>query len=172
MKSTAVFEITNGVLMKYIGPGGYVAIPEGIRGIGDGAFWECTGLTGVRIPESVTDIGRDAFYLGGPLSDLPEEDWHGAARGFLFARERGIRETGRWKEEYLDYFRDHADAFAEDAKEDRSVLLFLTGEGLLDREGTDRLLRHFLAAGDVEAKAVLLQYRQRFGEDGLGDIFL
>ena len=34
----------------------------GIRGIGNGAFRYCSGLTSVTIPASVTSIGDDAFY--------------------------------------------------------------------------------------------------------------
>ena len=30
--------------------------------IGDGAFWECTGLTEINIPASVTSIGRFTFF--------------------------------------------------------------------------------------------------------------
>ena len=38
-----------------------VTIPEGVTSIGDSAF-DCAGLTSVTIPEGVTSIGYDAFY--------------------------------------------------------------------------------------------------------------
>lgn len=44
------FVIENGVLTKYIGPGGDVAIPEGVTEIGKSAFYDCAGLTSVTIP--------------------------------------------------------------------------------------------------------------------------
>jgi hypothetical protein len=39
-----------------------IVIKDGTLGITDGAFEDCTGLTSVTIPDSVTSIGRDAFY--------------------------------------------------------------------------------------------------------------
>ena len=38
----------------------YAVIPEGVTETGDYAFLECSGITSITIPESVTRIG-DAF---------------------------------------------------------------------------------------------------------------
>lgn len=38
-----------------------VELPENITSIPDGAFHECTSLTALEIPETVTEIGRSAF---------------------------------------------------------------------------------------------------------------
>src|SRR5208282_2345888 len=51
----------------YTGSGGDVTIPDTINGlpvtsIGRAAFWFCTSLTDVTIPNSVTSIGDYAFY--------------------------------------------------------------------------------------------------------------
>lgn len=56
------FEIEDGVLKKYLGPGGHVAIPDGVTEIGRLAFREHTGVTGITIPDSVKRIRADAFY--------------------------------------------------------------------------------------------------------------
>ncbi len=40
-----------------------LAIPNGVTTIGKCAFYRCTGLTSVTIPDSVTSIGKKAFYL-------------------------------------------------------------------------------------------------------------
>lgn len=56
------FVIENGVLTKYNGPGGNVAIPDGVTGIWANVFQNCTALTGVIIPDSVTKIGVAAFW--------------------------------------------------------------------------------------------------------------
>ena len=55
------FVIENGVLKKYQGQGGDVAIPEGVTSIGREAFYYCQSLTSVVIPEGVTYIGDSAF---------------------------------------------------------------------------------------------------------------
>ncbi len=55
------FIIENGVLTKYTGNGGDVVIPDGVTSIGQDAFRDCTGLTGITIPDSVTSIGDSAF---------------------------------------------------------------------------------------------------------------
>jgi hypothetical protein len=39
-----------------------VYIPDGVKSIGSRAFANCTGLTQIRIPASVTVIAEDAFY--------------------------------------------------------------------------------------------------------------
>ena len=55
------FQITDGVLTKYTGPGGDVTIPDGVTEIGSNAFENCKALTGIVIPDSVTKIGMNAF---------------------------------------------------------------------------------------------------------------
>lgn len=55
------FEIEDGILKKYTGGGGEVIIPDEVTSIGEEAFKDCTGLTGVTIPDSVTSIGMSAF---------------------------------------------------------------------------------------------------------------
>ena len=57
----ADFEIEDGVLYKYHGTGGDIAIPKSVMVICDRAFEDCVGLTSVTIPPSVKLIGKDAF---------------------------------------------------------------------------------------------------------------
>lgn len=64
------FTIENGVLTKYNGSGGDVAIPEGVTGIGDWAFSACSSLTDIEIPNSVTSIGDWAFSACSSLTDI------------------------------------------------------------------------------------------------------
>ena len=62
MSNPGDFTIENGVLKKYVGPGGDVVIPEGVTSIGQGAFRECANVTGIQIPDTVDSIKRYAFW--------------------------------------------------------------------------------------------------------------
>lgn len=55
------FQIENGKLVKYTGPGGSVTIPDGVTEIGSSAFRDCKTLTGVNFPEGLIVIGANAF---------------------------------------------------------------------------------------------------------------
>ncbi len=55
------FAIDDGVLIKYIGTGSEVTIPDGVTSIGTGAFEDFTSLKSITIPDSVTYIGNKAF---------------------------------------------------------------------------------------------------------------
>ena len=61
MSNASDFIIENGVLTKYVGPGGDVIIPEDVTEIGGSAFWHCGDLSDITIPNSVTKIGNCAF---------------------------------------------------------------------------------------------------------------
>jgi hypothetical protein len=61
MSNASDFIIENGVLTKYVGPGGDVVIPEGVTKIDGSAFWSMGNLTGIVIPETVVSIGNCAF---------------------------------------------------------------------------------------------------------------
>ena len=48
-----------------------------VTGIGDSAFYNCTGLTSVTIPDSVTSIGQYAFYGCTGLTSVTFENTTG-----------------------------------------------------------------------------------------------
>ena len=56
-----LFEIKDGVLLRYNGKEEHVQIPEGVTQIGEKAFYECSDLASITIPGSVTQIGDYAF---------------------------------------------------------------------------------------------------------------
>jgi len=64
------FVIEDGILTKYNGSGGAVVIPNGVTGIGIGAFRWLTNITSVTIPDSVTSIGEDAFFQCQDLTSV------------------------------------------------------------------------------------------------------
>ena len=49
---------------------GEYIIPNSVTSIGRSAFWGCSSLTSVTIPDSVTSIGRGAFYLCKGLNSV------------------------------------------------------------------------------------------------------
>ena len=55
------FVIENGVLTKYVGAGGDVVIPDGVKSIAEDAFLGCSKLISITIPDSVVSIGCGAF---------------------------------------------------------------------------------------------------------------
>lgn len=64
------FVIENGVLVKYTGNGGDVAVPKGVTEIGSQAFSQVRGksyISSVIIPEGCVKIGDEAFYFAGDL---------------------------------------------------------------------------------------------------------
>ena len=61
MSSTKDFIIENGVLKRYTGPGGEVTVPPGVTRVGERAFADCAGLTGITLPEGVTTLESCAF---------------------------------------------------------------------------------------------------------------
>ena len=61
MSSASDFVIENGVLKKYKGTGGSVAVPDGVIEIGEAAFSDKKLIISISFPESVTMIGKMAF---------------------------------------------------------------------------------------------------------------
>ena len=68
----------NGLPVKKIGFGAFqdctgltsVTIPDSVTAISDAAFWNCTGLTNIVIPDSVTTIGEGTFLDCSGLTNV------------------------------------------------------------------------------------------------------
>ena len=61
-KIASEFEIEDNILKKYIGKGGKVVIPDGIKVIGKDSFRDNSNITEVIIPKGVTKIEFGAFF--------------------------------------------------------------------------------------------------------------
>ncbi len=53
-----------------VGYAGDYTVPAGVTIIGDGAFYGCTGLTGVTLPDGLKDIGTGAFSSCANLTEF------------------------------------------------------------------------------------------------------
>ena len=62
-----------------------VTIPDSVTAIGGYAFYNCTGLTSVTIPDSVTSIGNRAFY--------GSRQYNGKRKNALYRRSKNRRRT-------------------------------------------------------------------------------
>ena len=65
-----------------------ITIPDSVTSIGDNAFWDCSGLTSVTIGDSVTSIGEYAFYYCSGLTSVYISDiaaWCGIDFGGSYA---------------------------------------------------------------------------------------
>ena len=51
-----------------------VEIKEGVTSIGEGTFWDCSGLTVITIPDSLASIGEDAFRACSSLTEITIPD--------------------------------------------------------------------------------------------------
>ncbi len=65
-----VFQIENDVLMGYSGTSSLVIVPEGIRKISSGVFWDCPEIREIIIPSSVSNLGGDTFCYCPNLARL------------------------------------------------------------------------------------------------------
>ena len=84
MSNPSDFVIENGGLIKYVGPGGDVLIPDGVTKIGDGAFDGCDSLSSEKHrvvgvprlpkPEERADPGKCYEYWQRGLLGLHRAD--------------------------------------------------------------------------------------------------
>ena len=72
--SDKVFDIKNGLLLKYTGQDSYVEIPDGVTVIADFAFAENNYIRSVTMQDSVTELGRGAFAKCESLTSIKLSD--------------------------------------------------------------------------------------------------
>ena len=61
MSNASDFVIENGILKKYVGPGGDVVIPEGVTEIGKEVFNKNKAISSITLPKSLRIVGSQAF---------------------------------------------------------------------------------------------------------------
>lgn len=69
-----------------------ITIPYSVTSIGDNAFYNCTSLTSMTIGKDVTDIGENAFYncpiKEVVISDGSKEEFYSVENGVLFNKDK------------------------------------------------------------------------------------
>ena len=64
-------------------------LQDGITSIGTHAFYKCSGLTSITIPDSVTEIEFYAFYGCSGLTEIhytgTREQWRNVSTGYEWA---------------------------------------------------------------------------------------
>ena len=87
------FIIENGVLIKYVGSGFNVIIPNSVTSISNEAFYFCRNLTSIIIPNSVTSIGDEVFYNCDSLINITVDSQnkkYSSVDGVLFDKQKAI----------------------------------------------------------------------------------
>ena len=90
MNSKNGFNMTDGVLTRYAGPGGNIVIPDGATAVGQGAFLNFLAMRSLTIPEGVTEIRGDFF------SEEPTGAFSGCAHLHTVRLPESLREIGCW----------------------------------------------------------------------------
>ena len=70
MSNASDFIIENGVLTKYVGPGGDLVVPNGVVRIGAHAFYKNKRITTLVVPASVTVLEKECFAECRNLSTI------------------------------------------------------------------------------------------------------
>lgn len=186
MSNASDFVIENGVLKKYTGSGGDVVIPDGVTGIGKGAFAGCHLLTAVTIPDTVTSIEDLAFDACSTLRDITIQTdavkigqkvlnpyhyqyslhinkianvtpFFRKYAVFGFAEENADCTTERGKE-HLKYLKSNAWKLVDFAIERPILLSLMCREKLIAAKDLDAYTAAALENGNAQVIAMLLEY--------------
>ena len=186
MSNASDFIIENGVLTKYVGPGGDVVIPEGVTSIGKGAFSGCHLLTAVTIPNTVASIEDWAFDACGALRDITIQTdavkigqkvlspynyqyslhinklanvspYYKKFAAFGFAEEDADCTTERGKE-HLKYLKSNAWKLVNFAIERPSLLALMCREKLITAKDLEAYTAAAQESGNAQIIALVLEY--------------
>ncbi len=78
-----------------------VEIPDSVTSIGGAAFYNCTSLTSIEIPASVTSIGESAFYNCSSLTNIEIPDSVTSIGNNAFSGTAFYNNTSNWENDVL-----------------------------------------------------------------------
>ncbi len=73
-----------------------IKIPEGVTRIGSYAFWGCSRLTSINIPKGVTSIGKEAFSWCSRLTSIGGSAFEGCSSLTSIKIPKGVTSIGNW----------------------------------------------------------------------------
>ena len=185
MSSASDFIIENGVLKKYVGPGGDVVVPDGVTEIGSRAFYECGSLRSVTIPEGVTSIDHFSFcycqnlvHVTIPdsvvdninpfyrcnrvlikIKDIAKLYPHDRPRAAVcFAIDSGRADDPRY-ESHCKYIKANASKLVDVALRNRALLSLMCREKLITPKNVELYVEAAQKTGNAELIAVMLEYQ-------------
>ncbi len=172
------FYIIDHICYGYYGPDTVLIIPDGTREAADGAFRDNDKYIQIKLPKSVTKIGKNSFGGCGHLLSI-------VAPGVAFSdwnEENCVNAVIGYCEAYKEYEKENAACFAHWIRDNKALLLkkgidlqlsyivhYFTSFHLIELKYFYEILEYAQKKKAMEPVALLLEYRNKMEEEA--DLF-
>ena len=145
--------------------------------IGEGAFNNCSSLTSVKFPKSITEIHENTFTGCDSLREIrapscaidvfETKNRPQATAGFAALYAQGYAFEPEIEKSYTDYIKRRRKALYPAAIQTPQLLRYMLDKKMIPQEDIVEILEIADAPDALEARLALLEYRHReFGDDG------